>query len=227
MKKYFLSLFFLTACTFIKAQRIYRVAIFNDGKMGNISIASGNENVIINITADGIIAEWGTEYRSERITDFTRLEKYLGRTDYYIASDDVALRGKVKYIGNTPITYYASYENELFRGKVKTIGTLQINYYQPYEDALVKGKIQKIGSTELAYFTSFDNEALRGKLRQIGITALNYYPSFEDKAIKGRIKSIGSFSYTYYSSFDRQYAGALKTGAQSVFANGINFYLKY
>ncbi len=227
MRRYILLTSFSLVCIVLQAQNIYRVAIFTDGKMGNISIATGSESLIINITANGNLTDWGTEYRSERITDFTRLEKYLGRTDYYTNSDNEAYRGKVKYIGNTAITYYASYENDLFKGKIKSIGNLQITYYQPYEDALLKGKINKIGNAELTYFTSFDNEALQGKLKKIGITSLNYYPSFEDKALKGKIKTIGNMQYIYYSSFDRQYAGSIKSGAQSVFVNGINFYLKY
>lgn len=223
----------LFACAFIfsgiaaSAQNIYRISITNDGKFSGVSILTAAENVTINLLPDGSIGEWGVEVSSNFNKDYTRLEKYLGRSEYYTERDNESFRGKPKYIGNTAITYYASYENDSLKGKVKTIGTLQVEYYQPYEDAFQKGRIKSIGGSTFSYYTSFENEAFRGKLKQVGNTPITYYSSFDDKAFRGKLKSIGNVSYSYYSSFDRQYAGAMKTATQSVYVNGINFVLKW
>lgn len=214
-------------CTFARAQRVSRVTIMNNGTLYGFSILTSPDNVTINLSPDGNIMEFGTEYQSERITDYTRIEKYLGRVDYYTNMDDEAFRGKVKYIGNTQITYYASFEADSLRGKVKNIGMVMLDYYRPYDDAIVKGKLKSFGTSNVTYYTSFDNQAMRGKLKSFANVPLTYYSSFDDKAYTGKIKSIGNVSYTYYSSFDRNYAGSFKTGTQNVYANGINFYLKY
>jgi hypothetical protein len=227
MKKIFFSILLSFILVASSAQNIHKISIKYDGSFDEISLVTGQENVIINITPQGDIKEWGIEYRSERISDYSRLEKYLGRTEYYSTYDNKAFVGKVKYIGSTPITYYASYESDSLSGKVKTIGNFQIEYYRSFEDPTQRGKIKRLGSNELIYYSSFDNAGVKGKLKSIGFTQINYYSSFDDKAFAGKIKSIGNISYTYYSSFDRQYAGGLKSGAQSVFVNGINFYLKY
>jgi hypothetical protein len=228
MNKNFLALItMMFVCAFAHAQRISKVTLMNNGDFNSFSIMTSPDNVTINLSADGNIIEFGTEYQSERVTDYTRIEKYLGRVDYYSTTENESYRGKVKYIGSTPITYYASYEADSLKGKVKSIGNFQIDYYRPYDDQIVKGKIKSFGATGVSYYTSFDNEAMRGKLKMLGSVQLTYYSSFDDKAFRGKVKSIGSTSFTYYSSFDRNYAGSFKTGTQNVYANGINFYIKY
>lgn len=227
MKKIFFALLMFCVCNAVSAQRISRVTLTNDGSLSGFSVMTAPDNITINISPDGAIIEFGTEYKSERITDYTRIEKYLGRVDYYNDGENEAYRGKVKYIGNTPITYYASFEADSLRGKIKSIGNMQIDYYRPYDDKIVRGKIKSFGNQAVSYYTSFDNEAMRGKLKTFGAVQLTYYSSFEDKAFKGKVKTIGNVSYTYYSSFDRSYAGSFKTGSQNVYANGINFYIRY
>jgi hypothetical protein len=226
-KNFIAAIVMMCMCTFANAQRISRVTIMNSGTLNGFSVLTSPDNVTVNLSPEGDIVEFGTEYQSERIQDYTRIEKYLGRVEYYTNMDDAAFRGKVKYIGGTQIMYYASYEADSLKGKVKSIGIVQLDYYRPYDDAIVRGKIKSFGSNAVTYYTSFDNEALRGKLKSLGSVQLTYYSSFDDKAFKGKIKSIGNVSYTYYSSFDRNYAGSFKTGTQNVYANGINFYIKY
>lgn len=227
MKKIIIACLIVFAAVAAKAQSISKVSIKYDGTLDSYSILTTPDGVTLNISPDGNIIEFGTEYRSERVNDYSRIEKYLGRTEYYTANDNESFKGKVKYIGNTQISYYASYDNEELKGKIKSIGNLQLDYYRLYDDKDLKGKIKSIGSSQISYYSSFDNEALHGKLKGVGNIPLTYYPSFEDKAYKGKVKSIGSNNYTYYSSFDRQYAGSFKTAQQSVYINGINFYLKY
>ncbi len=214
----------LILCVFAfgsNAQRIAKVTLNAAGGTEMISI--GLDDAIINVSLTGNIINYGIEYFSEKISNYSRMENYNGRLEMYTATDDKAFQGKVKYIGRTPVTYYASYDIEALQGKIKSIGNLTFNYYMPYDEESARGKIKSIGSNNVTFYTSYDNEALRGKLKSIGNTNLNYYSSFEDSAFRGKIKSIGQVSFTYYASFDRQFAGAMKTGTQRQNVNGINF----
>jgi hypothetical protein len=225
MKQFiFISVFAIFSSS-IFSQRLAKITIANTGITESLSIGL-DENVLINLTPDGNIINFGIDYFSERITNYSRMETYNGRTELYSTYDDKAFQGKLKYIGRTLISYYASYDAEILRGKIKSIGNLTINYYMPFEDETLRGKIKSIGSNTIAFFTSFDNIALRGKIRSVGPTALNYYSSFDDAAFKGRIKNIGSISFTYYSSFDKIYAGAMKTGNQQQNVNGIVYLIR-
>ncbi|MCY7292675.1 MAG: hypothetical protein LH615_10910 [Ferruginibacter sp.] len=207
------------------AQRIGKVTINGMGATDMITIAT-DDNAVINISPDGNVISYGTEYFSEKIYNYSRLEKFNGRIDLYIATDDKLFLGRLKYIGRTAVIYYASYDIEALRGKIKSVGTLLFNYYMQYDDATLKGKIKSIGSQQLAYFTSFDNEALRGKLKTLGTTNLNYYTSFDDRAFAGKIKSIGQINFTYYPSYDKQFAGGLKTGSNIQNVAGINYFIQ-
>lgn len=214
------SIFFATSF----AQRITRITISSQGSLQSFTITT-DDNAVINLSPTGEVIEYGTEYFSERIQNFSRVEKFNGRVDLFGPTDDKALQGKLKYIGRTAITYYASYDIEALRGKIRTIGNMTVNYYLEVEDANLKGKMKSIGNNQLQYFTSFDNEALRGKLKAAGSTNLNYYTSFEDRAIQGKIKSIGQNNFTYYTSFERQFAGAMKTGNQTQNVAGITYFI--
>jgi hypothetical protein len=226
MKKYF-TLIIVTLFSFTTiAQRISKISLINGtGNLESFTIAL-DDNAVINITQEGNIIDYGTEYFSERVNNYSRMEKYNGRIDMFTATDDKSFAGKLKYIGRTPVTYYASYEDEFLRGKIKMIGTLAITYYMAFENENLKGKIKSIGSNQISYFSNFDNQALKGKLKTVGYTNLNFYSSFEDSAIRGRVKSIGSVSFTYYPSYDRQFAGGMKTGSYTQVVNGITFLVR-
>ncbi len=225
MKQLFILSLFLVGSFTITAQRIAKVNITNAGTTESFTIGL-DENVIINVSPDGNLVNYGVDYYSERLANYSRVENYNGRIEMYAATDDKSYQGKLKYIGRTAVTYYASYEDEFLRGKIKSIGNLIFTYTMPYEDALLKGKIKSIGSNQIGFYNSFDNEALRGKLRMVGSTSLNYYSSFDDKAYKGRIKSIGSVNFTYYASYDRQFAGTMKTGNQTQNVGGVNYLIR-
>jgi hypothetical protein len=207
------------------AQRISKINITSAGTTESFTIGL-DENVIINVSPSGNLINYGVDYFSEKIANYSRLENYNGRVEKYAATDDKSYQGKLKYIGRTGITYYASYEDESLQGKIKSIGSLVFTYYQAFEDALLKGKIKSIGSNQIGFYNSFDNEALKGKLKMVGSTSLNYYSSFDEKAFKGKIKSIGAVSFTYYPSYDRQFAGAMKTGSQTQNVGGITFLIR-
>ncbi len=223
------KIFFVLAATFLlqfaNAQHISRVTITGSGQVDVIAIGL-EERVQLYLSKDGQISKWGFDrfigyqenYNSE-------LDPYVGRVDHYGPNDDEALRGKVKYIGKTLITYYASYENDALKGKLKAIGSLNLDYYLPYEDAAYRGSLKTIGRQPITWYASYESKDLRGKLKNIGSALLTYYGSFEDKAFVGKIKSIDRNSFTYYSSFE-QYSGSMKTGSTITTANGIKFYLR-
>ena len=225
MKILLTTLLFLSCLSNLSAQRISKISISTTGVLQTYTISTDDDAVII-LNPNGDVVNYGTEYFSERIQNYSRIEKFNGRVDLFAATDDKAFQGKVKYIGRTAVTYYASYDLETLRGKIKSIGNLAINYFMEYDDANLKGKIKSIGTTQLQYFSSFDNEALRGKLKSAGSTNLNYYTSFEDKATQGKIKSIGQINFTYYTSFEKQFAGAMKTGNYTQNIAGINYFIQ-
>lgn len=225
MKQFFILSLFFVCGSVVMAQRIAKVNITNSGTTESFTIGL-DENVIINVSPDGNLINYGVDYFSEKVVNYSRLEKYNGRIEMFTTTDDKSYQGKLKYIGRTGVTYYASYEDELLRGKIKSIGSLVFTYYQPFEDALLKGKIKSIGVNQIGFYNSFDNDALRGKLRAVGSTSLNYYTSFDNEAFRGKIKNIGSVNFTYYPSYDRQFAGAMKTGNQTQNIGGITFLIR-
>jgi len=224
---------FLLAATALFAapsfsQSISKITIADNGTIETIAFEV-EPNVMLNIKDDGSVINWGEDvYRENGVENWAgKLKDYMGRVEYYSATDNEAFRGKVKYVGKILLTYYASYENESLRGKLKSLGSNNIEYYLAYDDEALRGKIKSIGSSAFSWYSSFNNEAYRGKLKSIGSTELTYYSSTDDKAYKGRLKSIGGSQFTYYSSYDRQeYRGRMKTGTQVQVINSIKYFVK-
>lgn len=207
------------------SQRVSKITIAGNGYADFFSIGL-DENVEIYVTREGNISRWGYDKFIGYQENYSGvLDPYVGRIEYYSQLDDEALRGKIKYIGKTLITWYASYENEALKGKLKSIGTINFDYYLNYEDVSYRGLIKNLGQYSVTWYASYENEALRGKLKTVGSTLLSYYGSFEDKAYRGKIKSIDRFTITYYSSFE-QYSGSVKTGAQILNANGVKYFIR-
>ncbi|MBL7700729.1 MAG: hypothetical protein JNM14_00645 [Ferruginibacter sp.] len=225
MKRIFSITVSLFLCMVVFGQRISKITITGSGSVSDIVIGL-DENVQVYLTKDGQISKWGFDRfigYQENYNDY--LEPYVGRVEYYSQNDDAALRGKVKYIGKTMLTYYPSYEMESLRGKLKSIGSLNMVYYQAYEDKAMAGSLKTIGQQNIEWYASYENEGLRGKLKGVGGIQVTYFGSFEDKAFRGKLKSIGSNYFTYYSSSE-QYSGSMKSGATTVTANGIKFYVR-
>lgn len=187
MKKILVSIAVCMFCYAGVAQKVSKVTLNKDGTVDYFAFAIDN-GVSLYMTKDGTITEWGSEVVSDRNQNLTRLEKYLGRVEYFTENDNEAFRGKVKYIGMTPITYYGSYDKEALRGKVRSIGTTIFDYYLKNENESLAGLIKSAGSVNFGWYSTFDNEAFRGKLRSLGSTQLTYYASYDDKAIAGKIK---------------------------------------
>ncbi|MEO8764396.1 MAG: hypothetical protein ABI416_08915 [Ginsengibacter sp.] len=208
-------------------QKVAKITIDNRGNADIISFLV-DETVIVNLSKDGKIIDWGIENNTVRANIYPgRLDKYMGKEEYFPATDNEAYAGKVKYIGRTPFTYYTASDGESLKGKVKTIGTSLLDYYMPYDDPAFRGFIKTAGPVTFTYYRSFDNEAFKGKIKSVGATTLAYYGSFDDKAFKGKVKNIDRAAYTYYSSYEKkEYSGMLKTGSQILFSGDVKYFIK-
>lgn len=228
MKKLFLLTGFLILVTTAFTQKLAQIIVTN-GSNSNIISFLVDESVYVNITPDGKIIDWGVENSLRSRYNYpypAKLDKYMGKEEYYPETASDSSRGKVKYIGRTSFTYYSSADNEKWAGKIKTIGSFFFDYYSFYEDKEFRGNIKNAGPVLFSYFGSYDDAAYKGKLRSVGTTSFTYYSSFDDKAFRGKIKSIGRQSFTYYSSYDRrEYSGSLKTGFRILSFSGIKYFV--
>lgn len=215
---------FLLIPTF--AQNLAQITIDNRGG-GDMLTFVLDMNVVVNITKDGKVMDWGLEYTDPRLGVVPRLEKYMGKEEYYPSTDNEAYSGKIKYIGSSLITYYTANDNEALKGKVRTIGNNVLDYYRAYDDAAFKGYLKNAGPVSLTYYSSFEDESYKGKIKSVGGISLSYYGSINDKAYRGKVKNIGRNTFTYYSSYDRiGYGGMMKTGTQIASSGGIKFIIK-
>jgi hypothetical protein len=204
------------------AQELSQVT-FSGGTTFSFFTFKTEQNVLIRISEEGKVLEWGTDPGPGRYyTDTRRLLPYAGRVEYYGQEADSAFRGKVRYIGTCAFTYYSKFENNTKAGKLKTLGRTAFDYYDNFENTAFTGKIKSAGSLSVSFYSSFDNEAFRGKLKSVGSNQVSYYSAFDDKKIQGKIKSIGGFNYTWFTSYE-QYAGSLKSGSIVQPVNGITF----
>ena len=210
------------------SQQLSHVTFPDASNLSYLSIMT-DQGVLIRITTNGNLLEYGTELQSIRSNNYydPKLQPYIGRVDYYGSESDSAFRGKVKTIGTSAITYYSHYEEGTKAGKLKSIGTLILDYYSNYDNAAFRGKLRFLGSSVLEYYSSLDDEAYRGKLKSIGNTPIVYYSTFDDKLIKGKIKSIGSVAYTWYTSFDKpEFRGAMKSGSYRANIGSVTYILR-
>jgi len=226
MRTIFTVIFFLVFITGTISQKLGQVTFSGGSTLSYISFIT-DQDVLIRVTDDGKVTEWGTELQSERSNNYyaPKLQQYMGRIEYYDAESDSAFTGKLKSIGTCSLTYYGSYEKDNKPGKLKSVGTLFLDYYSNFDNAVLKGKLRFIGNQILEYYSPTVDEAYRGKLKSIGNTSITYYSSFDDKAIKGKIKSIGSVTYAWYTSFDLNRSG-LKSGIYRQNISGVTYILQ-
>jgi hypothetical protein len=213
MRKLFTNISFLFLVSSVHSQQLAQVTFSGGIDLSYFSFMT-DQNVLIRVSPDGKLLEWGIEIMSNRYVYYApKLQPYMGRIEYYGQESDSVFRGKVKSIGTCSLTYYGSHEQDDKPGKIKSIGRVLFDYYASYEEKTLKGKIKFAGSQMLSYYTPYDDQAYRGKLKSIGSTPITYYSSFEDKLVRGKIKNISGVSYTWYSSYERSdLRGALKTG---------------
>ncbi len=228
MKNIFILIAFFCLSYVASAQRIHKIILSDKGATTTTCFLL-NENVVIYLSQEGEIKEWGVDLYSDRPADYVnrKITPYGGRVEYYTEKDNEAFRGKLKYIGNVMITYYASFDEKSMVGKIKSIGTNTMSYYTAYDDPSAQGKLKSIGRMNFAYYSSFDNDAYKGKIKNAGSVGFTYYSSTDDKAYSGKIKSMNNMPFTYYSSQDRVgLRGVQKSGNQLQVINGITYWIK-
>ena len=224
MKGLFALLFTFLSYYSVCGQTIKFVQFFNGENLVCISYIT-DQKVIIKISIDGKILEWGYEQEPGRYYSMPGLLKpYMGRVEYYSNQSDSILNGKVRSIGTTNITYYGSSEKEDFAGKVKMMGRNVFTYFAEFDNELLRGKIKFAGDKSFNYYNSFENEAYSGKLKSVGNTNIIYYSSFDDKALRGKLKNIGAVTIRWYNSLER-YPGTLKEGIMTRVVDGITYIL--
>lgn len=214
--------------TCIRSQQLSQITFPDASNLSYFSFLV-DQTVLIRMTDEGKILEWGTEMQSMRSSNYydPKLQPYIGRVEYYAQDADSAFRGKVKSIGTCSITYYAHFEEPTKIGKVKSLGTLSMDYYSNFDNAAFRGKLRFAGSLVLEYYPSLADESCKGKLKTVGSTPITYYSTFDDKLIKGKIKAIGTVSYTWYTSYDRsELRGAMKTGSYRLPVGSVTYILR-
>ena len=155
MKNIFAAIFFslFISCTY--SQELSQVTFSGGSSLSYFSFLT-DQNVLIRVSDEGKIIEWGIEMYSDRYNYYApKLQPFMGRIDYYGPESD-----------------------SVFRGKVRSIGTCQFTYYNSYETDDKPGKLRSIGSQIMDYYSNFDNQAFRGKIKFAGNYMLEYYSSF-------------------------------------------------
>ena len=227
-KRSILFILFLHLAATAFSQQLSQVGFSAGSNLSHLSLLTDRE-VLIRLSDDGRIMEWGIEEQSLRMKDYyaPRLQPYAGRVEYYGTEADSVSRGRLKSIGSSVITYFGAWETADKIGKIRSVGYLQFDYYSHYENITLQGKIKSIGNISLDYYSSFDNESLKGKLKAVGSTQISYYTSFDDRLIRGKIKSIGPVSYYWYTSIERgNYGGGLKSGPWRQNTGGVVYILQ-
>lgn len=218
-----LILFLSTASS---AQQLAQVTFSGGSGLSYFSFLT-DQGILIRISAEGKILEWGTEVLADRSNYYDRkLQPFMGRIDYYGAKDDSVFRGKVKSIGTCFFTYYDQYQVKSKVGKLRTIGSQLVDYFEEYEDKMQVGKIKTAGALAIDYYRSYENESYRGKLKMVGSLPISYYSAFDDRFNAGKLKSVGSVQYQWYSLGDRSdMRGGLKGNSYRQVIGGITFIL--
>ena len=226
MKKQFMVLIVLFISTVCFSQKLGQVVFSKGTALSSIGFVA-DQQVIIRVSDDGSLLEWGMEMESYRYNyQPGKLLPFMGRVDYYGQESDSSFRGKVKSIGTCFITYYPLSETAERAGKIKSLGMLQFDYFSQYDNAAFRGKLKSAGNYLLTYFASYDNEAIRGKIKSIDSCPISYYTSFEDKVIAGKVKSICSVNFEWYTSRDRrELQGSLKSGRYQQVISSIQYIL--
>jgi|SRR5215211_1477363 len=227
MSKAFIVVLILFFSNRVAGQQLSQASFLNGSSLSYFSLLT-DQGVLIRISDDGKVLEWGTEVVSDRGNYYApRLQPYIGRVEYFGKESDSAFRGKIRGIGTAFITYYGGYEEDYKKGKLRSLGSLQFEYYSNYEDKNLQGKLKMMGSLLIDYYRSYENESFRGKPRAIGSVSIGYYSAFDDKYNAGKIKNIGSVNYVWYSPLNHSYLrGGLKTNNYRQVISGVTYILQ-
>src|SRR5436190_831794 len=120
MYKLFAAILFFCISTCISAQRLSQVT-FRDATNFSYYSFRCDYDVLIRVTDEGRIIEWGIERRAERFDYYDpKLQPYMVRIEYYTQVEDSAYRGKIKSIGSIVYTWYSSFDRSDQRGALKS-----------------------------------------------------------------------------------------------------------
>jgi hypothetical protein len=227
MRKFLSIVLILVVVQSAWAQQLSQVSFSNGSSLSYFSFLT-DQGVLIRVSDEGTVLDWGIEVESERIGNYyaRKLQPFMGKVDYYGAQDDSIFRGKVKSIGTCFLTYYDTFQVATKIGKLRSVGNLYLDYYSNYDDKSLKGKLQTAGNINMDYYRSYENESIKGKLKSVGSVPVTYYTVFDDKWNAGKLKSIGTAAYTWYSIGDNvSMRGGLKSGNQRQIVSGITYIL--
>ena len=227
MRRLFTIITLLLVISSACAQKLSQVTISGGASFSYFGFVT-DQNILLRVTDEGKLLEWGTELLSDRGNYYDpKLQPYLGRIDYYGQEADSAFRGKIRSIGTCTFTYYSHLDEAAKVGKLKSIGTLLLDYYSNFDNSAFKGKLRFVGSTVLEYYSSVDDEAYRGKLKTIGNNPIAWYSTFDDKLLKGKLKRVGSTPFEWYASYEKpEMRGALKSGVYRQTIGGITYIIR-
>ena len=227
MKTFFTTISFLLFIHCAHSQRLAQVTFADGANLSYFSFLT-DQGVLIRVSENGEIMEWGIEMMSNRYNYYApRLQPFMGRIEYFGPEADSVFSGKVRSIGTCSFTYYGSYESDSKPGKLRSVGSVLLDYHSDFANKAFRGKLRFAGNLMLDYYSSFEEELLRGKLKSIGNTPIVYYSVFDDKSIRGKIKSIGSIKYSWYTSFDLGgMQGGLKSGSYRRDIGGVTYILR-
>ena len=229
MKNYLLIIILLFVCLGGYTQQLGQVSFLQASNFAWFTLIT-NQSILIRVSDDGKILEFGTEQASRNNRNYIAQEllPYQGVVSYYDNKADSAFKGKIKNIGTCYFTYYPSSDYPDKAGKIKSAGSLFFDYYRNFEDPLTGGKIKNIGYNTITYYNSFDNEAVKGKLKSVGTTSIQYYSSYDDPYLKGKLKNIGNYRYDWMKTFSgKDFYVSLKTGSQRQLISGVTYIPQY
>src|SRR5262245_35902502 len=122
MRKFFAATICLVLISSAFSQKLSQVTITGGTSFSYFSFLT-DQGIMLRITDEGKLQEWGTELLSERGNYYDpKLQPYLGRIEYYGPEADSAFRGKIRTIGTTTFTYYGHLDEVTRVGKLKSIG---------------------------------------------------------------------------------------------------------
>jgi hypothetical protein len=180
MRRLFTAITLLLLINSAFSQKLSQVTISGGTTFSYFSFLT-SQGILLRITDEGKLTEWGTELLSDRGNYYDpKLQPYLGRIEYYGQEADSAFRGKVRTIGTCNFTYYGHLDEVTKVGKLKSVGTLLLDYYSNFDNAAYKGKLRFIGSLVIEYYSLVDDEAYRGKLKSIGGSPITWYSTFDE-----------------------------------------------
>lgn len=228
MNKYYLTAALLFFFRVSYSQQLSQVTFSGISDLSWFTLST-NQDILIRISADGKILEYGTEEAALNNRNYfaPKLIPYSGAITYYQQDPDSTLNGKIKNIGTCYFTYYGGKDYPERAGKIRSVGNLTFDYYRNYEDQFNYGKIKNIGTNLISYYSQYENEAYKGKLKTIGNTSIKYYSSFDNPSLKGKLKTIGSYNLDWASTSTAQgFVYYLKTGNARQLINGITYILQ-